>query len=474
MTITPRQFQSDLLNNASQAMTTCKSLLLVAPTGSGKTRIGSFICQRAHARKRRVLFTVHRDFLLPQTADAMRDVGVPFGFEAPGYTPDRKQPIQIASIDALRRRLDHIETPDLVIVDESHHSAAKTWTATIQHFMDRGAKVLGLTATPIRLDGQGLGKLYEQMVVGPSVRWLIDNGYLCDYKAFAPTTPDMSGVHTKMGDFVRSETEAVVDKPTITGDAIREYKKHAAGKRAVVFCVSVEHAKHVCSQFAENGIPSAHLDGKTSKSDRSEMLAKFRHGEILILTSVEVVSEGFDLPSVECAILLRPTQSLSLFLQQIGRALRTFDGKDRAIILDHAGNLMRFGLPDQDREWSLEGAERRGKKKPSATSVPIRQCPKCFAVFPPAPVCPECGHVLPVQARQVEQVDGDLTELTPEMMAIIKDVKRKEIQRARTMEDLEAIAKKNGYSHGWAYHIFRSRQHSSDHRARAQYEAFQR
>jgi superfamily II DNA or RNA helicase len=324
----------------------------------------------------------------------------------------------------------------------------------MQHFAK--AKHVGLSATPQRLDGKGLDDCYRSMVVGPSVSWLIQNKYLVPYRAFAPNTPDMTGVHTRMGDYNKAEVEGLMDRPTITGDAIREYSKRALGRRAVVFCISIAHSQHVAESFRAAGIIAVHLDGNTPKPERKSVIAAFKRNEIQVLCNVDLFGEGFDLPALEVCIMLRPTESLALYLQQVGRALRTSEGKTHALILDHAGNVMRHGLPDDDREWSLEG-RKKADREPGEREEPIKQCEKCFHVHAPAPKCPNCGFVYEVTGREVAHVDGELQELDVEALRRAKMVEQ---GRARDLEQLVQVGKARGMNNpqGWARHVLRARE----------------
>jgi DNA repair protein RadD len=486
MTLVPHPHQVDMLNDTRAAFRDHQAIILQSPTGSGKTVLGTLVALGAAGKGRRVMFTVHRDFLVEQTSSAFNAVALNHGIIAAGYAHNPREMVQIAAIDTLKNRLDRVKRPDLLIVDEGHHSVAAGWAKVIRQYMEAGTKVLCLTATPIRLDGVGLSEVgYSHMVRGPTVRFLIENGFLSDYEAYAPSTADMSAVHSRMGDYIKSEAEAEVDKPTITGDAIREYSAKAPGKRAVVFCISVKHSQHVCEQFNAAGIRAAHIDGTTDKVERKRLLNQFRRGEVLVLTSVDIFGEGFDLPSVEVAILLRPTQSLSLHLQQIGRALRVSPGKEKAVILDHVGNLMRLGLPDTEFEWSLEGREKRKGKKKDEDAMDIRQCESCYSVYSPAgPVCPSCGFVHETVIREITHVEGDLHKIDKATMQAMKaerkaaDAEAKRIQReadhaasqavkarirkARTLEDLQVIQREKGYRPGWAEHTLRTREEARD------------
>ena len=408
----------------------------------------------AAAKGRRSFFICHRAELIEQTAAAFDKVDLSYGYIAAGYRPNPFAQIQIVSIDTLKNRVGKIQPPDFCVWDESHHIAAKGWSNIRDAYAD--AHHVGLSATPERLDGLGLGKHFTHIVEGPTVKWLIYNGYLCDYKIFAAShAPDLSGVHTKMGDYDKAELETVMDKPTITGDAIFHYRKLSDGKRAVVFCISVKHSLHVTEQFKSVGIVAEHLDGTTPKEERRQIIARFRAGQTKVLCNVGIITEGFDLPGIETVILLRPTASLGLYIQMVGRALRPVEGKPHALILDHAGNVMRHGLPDDERDWTLEGKKRSKKDK---NEVAVRQCPKCFTVHRPLPVCPSCGFIYEVKGRpEIEVVEGELQELDKEAM---RRKRFKEQSKAQTIDELVALAKSRGYKSpmAWAGYIFTARQ----------------
>ncbi len=454
MAITLRPYQNTLIERARANFITGKrSQLLVLPTGGGKTVCFSFMAGRAVEKGLRVWILAHRVELLDQISKTLTGFGVPHGMIAPGYMGDRRKPVQVASVFTLARRLDRYDAPDLIIVDEAHHAISEsTWGRVVTAFP--AAKLLGVTATPIRLSGEGLGDLFQSMVVGPSMRDLIEQGALSPYRLFAPAGVDLSGVHTRMGDFVRGEIEAAMDKPSVTGDAVSHYQKLAPGRRAVAFCVSVEHAVHVAEQFRAAGIPAQAIDGAMDRSLRASVLSEFSAGRVQVLASCDLISEGFDVPAIEAAILLRPTQSLGLYLQQVGRALRTFPGKTEAVILDHAGNVKRHGLPDEDRVWSLDGSAK--KKGAQRSEVPVKTCGSCFATVAAMATHCSCGFEFPVQRREVEHVEGELQEID---LATAVRQRRQEQGRAQSEADLVAIGRKRGMKRPelWARHVLRAR-----------------
>jgi len=342
-----------------------------------------------------------------------------------------------------------------VLVHNCHHTGAKTWSDTIKYFKSKGCKIIGLTATPERLDGKGLGEHFDVMVEGPTVAWLIENGFLSKFKVFAPSSVSTEGIHTRMGDYAKDELDALMDKPSITGNAVENYLKYARGKKALCFCVSIAHSKHVVEQFTANGISSAHIDGTMDSKERDKIVADFSSGKFLVLSNVEILGEGFDVPSAEAAILLRPTQSVSLHLQQCGRILRPSPGKEFSVILDHAGNCLRHGLPDDEREWSLAGREQK-KRGDSKSSLTVRQCKVCYHVQPAKfDVCQHCGEVLKGEGRKVDEKEGDLVEVTRDR----KKIERQEQGRAHSLDALIELGKARGYKqpHAWAQHIIRAR-----------------
>ena len=453
--MTLRPYQNQLANDIRAAFGSgANRPLAVSPTGSGKTVLFSYITSQVLKRGSRVIIVAHRREILDQISATLKRVGVPHGFIQAGKSASI-QPAMVASIQTLARRLDTIPAPDLVIIDEAHHSVSKSYVQMFAAWPT--AKFIGVTATPERLDGKGLGAMFDRMVMGPSVQWLIDNGFLAQPVYYAPReVVDLSQVHTVAGDFDRSEAEEIVDTPRITGDAVTHYVRFCNRQRAVAFCISVAHAQHVADTFNSCGIPSASIDGTLDPEVRKQRVEDLTAGKILVLTSCELISEGFDLPAVNAAILLRPTHSLSMHLQQVGRALRPYPGKTNAIILDHVGNCLRHGLAEQERDWDLSGREKRLKK---SSLVETKQCSKCFAIFA-GTVCPQCGSQREIAVREIEEVDGELQRLSIEDISKKREERREEA-KCKTLDDFRALAKLRGYKLGWAFFRWQARQRKS-------------
>jgi DNA repair protein RadD len=459
MKVTPYPFQFRSIKSVRDCYSKgYRAPLLVSPTASGKTVTSGYIIEQTYKKGNSVWFLVHRQELSRQTSDHLELLGLPHGLVASGHSMTGDL-IQIASVQTLVRRIDQIKRPPaLIIIDEAHHANAETWRKIIEAWPK--AFLLGLTATPIRLDGTGLGVenggYFDIMVNGPSVRELIDQGYLAPPIIYAPPVDaDLKGIKTLAGDFVQKEVAHRMDKPHITGCAIEHYQRICPGVPAIAFCATVAHAEHVAEQFNAAGIAAASLDAKLQDSVRKYRIQALANGQIKVLTSCDIVSEGTDIPVVTTAIMLRPTKSLGLYMQQGGRVLRRHPDKQYAIILDHVGNCMRHGLLDDARSWSLSGVKRK-KKSDDEENIKVLRCPKCFrTVRFGVSVCPDCETIIvPLGTgsnRDIKQVDGNLIQVTKLDIERIKIQRRREVGMANSLEELLHIADERGYKRQWAY-----------------------
>jgi len=456
-----RPYQEKLLEDLRQSMRQGhRRILAVMPTGAGKGTTIAVMVQSAADRGKRVLILAHRKELIADLSKRISWLGIDHGIICAGQPEDLTKPVQVGSVQTVVRRIDRIPEPCLIVQDEAHHLIrGNMWGRIVDAWPD--AYLIGKTATPARLGGEGLGEghggYFTDMVLGPSVADLIFTGYLSPARIYAPpVVADLQGIRSRGGDYANDQAAAAMDRPTVTGDAIAHYQRLAAGQQAIAFCCNVKHAVSVCDAFKTAGIGAELLLGNTP--DREQVVADFAAHRIRVLVTVDVVSEGFDVPAASCAILLRPTQSLGLYLQQVGRVLRPAPGKDHAVILDHVGNVNRHGFPDDHRDWSLDDRMHRTR----GTSAPsVRTCPQCFAAFKPAPQCPACGaQCQPIKSRVIRQIAGELQELKRTAKVIEfeeRHARRIEVGRARTLADLLMVAKNRGYSPGWAYRIHHAR-----------------
>ena len=449
-----------------------RALLFVLATGGGKTICFAYITHGAASKGKRVLIVAHRRELIKQASNKLSAAGVEHGIIAPGFTSTR-DPVQVASIQTLANRLDKIGDFDLLVIDEGHHAPAGTYVKLIA--AQPKAKLLLVTATPERLDGRGLGisagGCCDDIVIGPSSGDLIREGYLTPVKVFAPPNgPDLSNIKISMGDYAKRELADAMSEVKIVGDAVEHYARHAPGKPAVVFCVSVEHAHGVAEAFRKSGWRAVAAHGAMKADEREAALGGLESGSIQVLCVCDLVSEGLDIVGISVVIILRATKSLVNYLQWIGRGLRPVyapgmpigtaeermaaiaeSDKPHCLVLDHAGCTMQHGMPDEERAWSLEGRPKKEK------APPTRQCKQCFAIHAPAPTCPVCGYVYPKVEKDsaIEVMPGQLEEVTAESLR--RGPLHAVLQTAKTREDLERIRKARGYKPGWTKHVLRER-----------------
>lgn len=456
-----RPFQAAQLDRARAAIRDgARRILIQCPTGGGKTVMAALMMRGMVERERRPWFAVHRKELLEQTSDTFSAIGLEHGWIASGREFERAKPVQLVGIQYAARRVGLLEPPTDLIIDEAHHAVAGQWSSVLESF-DRALHI-GLSATPERLDGRGLSDRFDVLIEGPSVAWLIEHGYLSPYRYFAPGQPDLTGVRSRAGDFARDELDQIMGDADLIGGAVDHYKDLADGEQGIAFAVSRRHSQLIADQFCAAGIAAAHIDGSMGDKERAGIVAAFRRGDIRIMVNVDLFGEGFDVPGITYLGMFRPTKSLSLCMQQWGRALRIMEGKEAAIICDHAGNAFRHGLPDDPRRWSLEGRTKASRGASDAT--PIHTCPMCYQVTASQRrQCP-CGYVFPIADRNPAWAEGQLFEMTKgervETEKQLKAAMRKAEEKAcKTYSDLYDLALARGYEKpdAWARNKIRMR-----------------
>lgn len=459
-----RQYQDELTDKLRAALRVSRRVCLQAPTGSGKGVLIANWIHRAAARSRSVWLTCHRDELVTQLSNGLWAAGVSHGIIAAGRAETRDA-VQVASIPTLVRRLGRLPAPDLLVVDEAHHASAASWARVIAHC--GRSRIVGLTATPCRLDGRGLDDMFDDLVVGPTVADLIALGYLSPFDIYRPPGEDVdiAGVHRRGGDLARGELEAVMNQAKITGDAVEHYLRLVHPGNCLVYCVTRKHAAEVEAAYRSAGVDARYVCGDTPKRERDKYVTGFPRNAPRVIVSVDLFGEGLDVPGLRAVQLLRHTESLSLYLQQVGRALRVEEGKDRAIILDHVANWRRHDTPDAPQEWTLAGT--RGRKKAEEAAPALRGCPECFLVFRAIlGACPQCGWAPEVGARdEPEVVAGSLEKLDPADVARERAWRRQEVGITATAEGLVGVVRlaiERGYAFGWAARYWLTRGRKDD------------
>lgn len=441
-----------------------KRVLLVLPTGGGKTTVAAEMIHSAVARGRRVTFIAHRKELIDQASARLGQFGVEHGVimaDHPNWRP--WLPVQVASIQTLRARRDstEIQPPDLVVIDESHRAKADTYLGQLAQWPE--AHVIGLTATPWRADGKGLGDLFEASVVASTPSELTEMGFLVRADGFGFESADLSAVHVRGGDYDELELAEAMNVTKINGAIVEEWKRHANGWLTVCFAVNIEHSKAIVEQFRQAGVKAEHLDGSMKKADREGILARLASGETTVVSNVGVLTEGWDCPQTACCILARPTKSVGLYLQMAGRVLRPHPSKTHARIHDHAGCLVQHGPPDEDRDYSLTADLRRQRKKESGGEAVVN-CPQCLRVCRVLDVrCPACGfqfeqrHTPGGERGKVKTVEGGLVTLEEIRRRRQAELHERPVEeRAAEYKRLLAVAERKGYAAGWAAHKYRS------------------
>lgn len=448
---TLRPYQEKLVKDTYQQWDAGKQFVaMVSATGSGKSMTLTAIVAKERDQGQYVLVLAHRRELITQLSDTMGRMEIRHQVIAANKVVrfaakqsmenhgvnyvDPNARIMVASVQSMREAkiadLAKLGNKLTVVQDEFHHATkkSKTWGGVLTPLLNAGARGLGPTATPCRADGQGLSREtdgYADVIVeGPSMRWLIDNGYLSQYKIYCPPTDlRLDNVETSKttGDYKEKELKAEIGRSHIVGDIVSHYLKICPGKRGITFTVGVDTAEEVAEEYRKRGVPAIALSGRNADEERVQAIRDLKSGKILQIVNDSLIGEGVDIPAVEVVSFARPTQSYALYAQMFGRALRPFEGKSHAIIIDAVSNVMRHGLPDAPREWSLDRRERRtGKSEPST----VRVCTACAAVYERfLDACPDCGEPVPKPAQRSgpEFVDGDLYELDPDVLAQMRN-----------------------------------------------------
>lgn len=463
-----RQYQIDLEEQVRSLIRQgYRRILVQLWMGGGKTVLASDIVRKAEAKGSYTVFVGHRRELVFQASDKLTRFDVPHGIIMAGEHALARR-TQVCSIQTLYQRGVKAQTQtiphaDLVFIDEAHHAIAPMYQRLMEAWDD--AVFIGLTATPATGRGYGLGSVFDALVQGPTIREMMDAGWLVEPTYFAPSEPDLEEITIRKGDYALGELEDAMDQPSLVGDVVTHWHQYAADRPTVVFATGVDHAVHLAREFQASGVRAAVVHGKTEREDRDAILSGLAAGEYDVVVNCQVLTEGWDCPEISCCVLARPTKSLILYLQMIGRVLRPSPDTDKvdARILDHAGAVYEHGFVQEFVEWELsaDSIQRNPaqEKREQAGARPIT-CQECFHVYSGQPECPNCGAVQQRQGRTVSFLDGYLGEVSsdggepeaPEEQRIDWKQRRSWFLQLRGYALIEA-----GYKEGWAKYAYQEK-----------------
>ena len=475
MQVQLRPYQTAAIDQVRAVLTaTERKAILTIATGGGKTTVAAEIIRRGLDRGSRTLFIAHRRELVEQCVARLKTFGINAGVIMAGKALSVR-PVNVASVQTLARRMDKLPKADLVIVDECHHSTAGGFRKIINAYADQGGYVLGLTATPYRADGKGLGDIYDSIVSPITISQLTSEGFLCPARYFGPEGADMADVKVSKGDYDTAQMFRKYDKRELYARCVENYQTFAHDTKAIVFGVNVKHSLETTGAFNAAGIAACHLDGETPPIERARVLRDFAAGRFAVLCNVNLFTEGFDLPAIETVILNRATKSKSLYMQMVGRGLRPAPGKEYCIVIDQGNNVKAFGMVDQEEVFTLSPT----KKKTTIGAPPVKECPECHSLLHlSAKFCNYCGYVYPIDSYQpvaeFKEIESTTTRvlapipehlkrpvalLTPLELAELRDFKKyklgwlirqaKQNNPGREREALADVAGYYGYKPGW-------------------------
>jgi len=465
-----RQYQASVIEAVRDAYRQgYRKILIQLPTGGGKSIIFSKMISSADAKRSETLFLVHRRELVKQASQHMTNESVEHGIIMSGEVPNLSHHTQMASVQtlwarAVKRARINLPKSDLLVVDEAHHVGSKTYDHLFEFYDE--SFIIGVTATPTRKGGKGLGHYFDCLILardhGASVRQLMDAGFLAEASYMVPEVPDLAGIPSRGGDWVEEQLGTVMNDAKLVGNIVEHYQEHAANRKMVVFAVNVAHSRAITNMFNAAGISAAHVDGKTHLEERDQIVADFAIGKYKILSNCEVFTEGVDMPDVDGVIMAKPTKSLRVYLQMGGRGLRPKSNGGDCLIMDHTGNVLRHGPLDEEHDWSLnenENISERDAKKKEDDGVKDEPkdfiCSNCGNIFRKQDVCPKCGTPLSHHAEDVETARGKLVGLPKTKKPKKKEATQEEKQSWYSMFLLHAAEK--GYKSGWAYHKYQDK-----------------
>jgi len=459
-----RAYQNDVIVDVKLAIATGKRrIVVVAPTGAGKTVIGGAIIEAVRELEQSVLVLAHTREIIKQTSEKLFANDIPHGIIQAGFMTRPDEPVQVASVQtlwvrAMRTRRMELPAADLLIIDECHHCPATTYRKIVDAYPD--ATLIGLTATPCRGDGRGLGGIFDTIIECPQVAELIEQKYLVKTRVYAPAEPDLSGVQTRVGDYVEAQLAERMDRTNLIGDIVTHWHKHSERRKTVCFAVNVAHSLHIRDEFIKSGVRAEHVDGGIPKPERDAVLARLASGATDVVTNCMVLTEGWDMPEVSCCILARPTRKMGLYRQMVGRVLRPAPGKVNAIVLDHSGAVFRHGFVEDRVEWTLD-PEKRSESPTHARRLErgycsrLLECSQCGSIRIAGEACQHCGFLPQRPPKAIVFKDGDLSLV--DRQTRIANAQSDPAEWLRWHGMLTSIAAERGYKSGWVSHKFKEK-----------------
>jgi len=465
---TLRPYQQTAFDKLRQAVKDgFKRILLVIPTGGGKSVVFSKVISSATRKGNSAVFLVHKRELVHQASEHLTNEGVPHGIIMAGEIQEWMHNTQVCSKDTLYARVKKgrmtVPPAAVGVVDEAHRTGSKTYNHILEDERYADTIMIGVTATPTRKTGKGLGDLWDKMIVVTTVAALQELGFLCRTRYMVPAIPDLSKVKSAGGDFVEEQLQKLMDDKTLVGNIVDHWIKYSDNRQTVVFAAGVGHSKHLRDFFLMAGIEAAHVDAHTEQAERDQIHDDFAAGKIKVLCNVGIYTEGVDMPDVGCIVIARPTKSIVFHLQSIGRGLRPKEDGSDCLIIDHAGNVLRLGVVEMEHEWSLEEGstvyERDGKNQTDEKEKKETEfiCGNCGNVFLSKPRCPACGTAVEQTTQRVDVAAGELTLYKAPKQPKQKEASKLEKQRFYSM--LLWRAEKKGYENqsGWVAHKYKDK-----------------
>ena len=450
-----RHYQTEAISNLRKAFAKgFRKALLVAPTGSGKTVIASALIKQAIKKGSKVLFVAHRRGLIMQCSRKLYDFGINHGVIMAGKSPSPNHEVQVVSIQTFNARKDNNDfdwpDADIIILDEAHRSTSKTFTSLINDYKE--SIIIGLTATPMRSDHQGLGSVYDTLVVASDIKKLTEQKYLVPIRYIAPHVPDVESLKIVAGDYEKKGLEKKMNVPKLIGNIVEHWKVYASERPTVVFGTSINHSKQIAKAFNAQGVAAGHIDGEMDETDREEQLELYKKGKIRVLSNCQILQEGWDSPHTSCVILARPTRSKVMFLQMIGRILRPYINKQDSMVIDHAGAIYTHGWPDEQIDWTLETTEvslRKAQAQSPAEKEPFT-CVECNYVYRPTkdnPECPNCAFMPTKKTKEILTKQGRLKEIKKETT----------IDKKRFLAEVRYYGLQKGFKPGWSSWVYKEK-----------------